>query len=919
MALRYLQLSSCSSINKPQFFCVDDPTSSLIIGNIYAFSASTSNAKFSAGCYQIIREADKVCPTANVVVFSPAFTPEQCEDCQVSIANAIALEPCFKGTLIYISIDSISPTPTINDVFDITVAYNDERGNTIYLTGCYSVRSFIFVPPDRISVISPVVSYSAQTDCETCISNSALLYTVKECLSGDEYIISFPNNTFEKHLITFTGLDGITQYCGIVGDLAGLGSSITGLLVSDLGIADKINNNCESCLETVADKRKMVNCLTGEELIVWASSLFTVGDATNLSYDNGCWEVSPDPVDPSTPVDIVELANFDPHVDCESCLECHGATYYYSSCTEVEVCGSSNLINFSENGLNFAGDFVIDSNDFAFVPFRSPSRIGKFNLLTQSYDSQSPPLACPISLSINEIDGIICVANNCSNIVNFINYNDLSQFSTINIPQFNGYKSYFDPIDNLFYVTFSDCCSYPGIRVYSGTSYSGMTQIANFGNGNYGYTDIIRIGGKLYGTNLNLGNVDVFDATTYSYEGAISSTSPYFPLSLSFDGSNTLYVRLTQNYYQKIDITTSAYTSYSYTTTCNSNAGKILYNNNKIFITDIGCASIYEIDALTNTLIRTYTFSETNQNQPDGIAVDSSGNTWFSSYYNLFQVGCNVEYIEGVINSNEYIPIGNTFYDPIKKVCAEVTSIDTSFNGDYNFYSVLSYSGCPECTGQTFDLFYCQECSDGLYNGLLVAPSGQYSIGDFVKSHWGNSNWFCFEILDSWTQNDYGTPEVIFDAEGDISYSSCTDCQGAATLGITVINCDTLVESQVTVTFEQWAQIEGVFGFGYPVISDTNGNCYTVVNSCPIDNIYPPFPLGNFYINCTQCRADQTQPPPPRSANTESTICIICCPCESGSTVTSVSPPHPVWTDSQGTPVTQLNAITLGGMFGLNN
>ena len=60
------------------------------------------------------------------------------------------------------------------------------------------------------------------------------------------------------------------------------------------------------------------------------------------------------------------------------------------------------------------------------------------------------------------------------------------------------------------------------------------------------------------------------------------------------------------------------------------------------------------------------------------------------------------------------------------------------------------------------------------------------------------------------------------------------------------------------------------------------------------------------YGDCITCTS-------PKSANTESTVCVIC----SGNTFT-VSPPHPVWTDNQGKAVIQLDAITLGGN-GLNS
>ena len=56
---------------------------------------------------------------------------------------------------------------------------------------------------------------------------------------------------------------------------------------------------------------------------------------------------------------------------------------------------------------------------------------------------------------------------------------------------------------------------------------------------------------------------------------------------------------------------------------------------------------------------------------------------------------------------------------------------------------------------------------------------------------------------------------------------------------------------------------------------------------------------------------------PPRSANTESTICLeVCGP--DGNTVIVVNPPHPVWTDGYGREVTQLNMVVLGGPNGLN-
>jgi hypothetical protein len=54
------------------------------------------------------------------------------------------------------------------------------------------------------------------------------------------------------------------------------------------------------------------------------------------------------------------------------------------------------------------------------------------------------------------------------------------------------------------------------------------------------------------------------------------------------------------------------------------------------------------------------------------------------------------------------------------------------------------------------------------------------------------------------------------------------------------------------------------------------------------------------------------------SANTEVTLCEQICS-GSGTTVVSVTPPHPTYSDLTGGTVVQLNMITLGGPNGLNS
>jgi hypothetical protein len=56
----------------------------------------------------------------------------------------------------------------------------------------------------------------------------------------------------------------------------------------------------------------------------------------------------------------------------------------------------------------------------------------------------------------------------------------------------------------------------------------------------------------------------------------------------------------------------------------------------------------------------------------------------------------------------------------------------------------------------------------------------------------------------------------------------------------------------------------------------------------------------------------------PKSANTQTVICQQICDLSGGTTTVEVIPPHPVWTDNYGTPVTQLNMVVIGS-GGLNS
>jgi hypothetical protein len=445
-----------------------------------------------------------------------------------------------------------------------------------------------------------------------------------------------------------------------------------------------------------------------------------------------------------------------------------------------------------------------------------------------------------------------------------------------------------------------------------------MSFVGFFGSITQNYSDIIQIGSLIYVLNESGNTIEIYNDSVGGWSFVNSYSLGISPISFSYDGVNTLYILTNSNNYIKFDITINSLNIINYFVNCFGSPGQISFNSstNRLYITDTNCNIIYEFDTLTDSLLNTYNnLSNNNVSQVYGIDVDSSGNTWFGSYNSIFQLGCTNEIVSGQTTSNTYLSAGTTFFNYQLSACCEITNVssitESSFLNATENISLIHYDNCETCTGITHELFLCYECNTGL-EGVLVAEQGTYSPGDFVRSQFGNSDFACFEIIEPYTNYD---PGVSFIASGP-SFTSCEECQSGATLGLTLINLNTLNSEQVNVTLNDWFEITG-FPFGLPnqVISDANGVCHQVVNNCPIDNVHPEFEVKNFYFNQLFCRIGESiQPEPPRSANTEVFICIPDC-YFTGST--AVTPPHPVWTDGYGTPVTQLNMITIGGN-GLN-
>lgn len=914
-------LDSCSSEALKLSVIVDDPSNQLIVGNVYYFSGEvcTFTCETIIGCYSI-RELKDTSDPVNTI-FSGTYG-KYCELCNQANANSYVFGSCNdKKTQVLIPKNQFPPTPVVGDVFLLSLYISDGSITQVQLIGCFEYVSSSL----DITTNVTLEGFTAQTSCQDCLNNSPVLYEVTECITSVVYYINFPTNQYEKHLVTFTDSFGIDQFCGIVSTITS--GVANGFLITDLGIPGETGILCDDCLDNISEKKKLVNCLDGTEEIVWASVLFLAGNATHLQTVNGCYEISPDVVPSGETVTITELANYDPQGGCEECLECYGILYNYITCEQIDYCRPFNIIDFTSSGQS-TREFVIDSNDYSYITLNSSQAISKIDLNTQSVVSTSASVvSCPFGIDIDEVNNVIVVSDNCSYEIKFFDSNDLTLFTGITINSNLGRDVYFDSINSSFYVITNSGGAWPNVKVLSGLSYNTMSLVTEFGSTSDYYYGILRVGSILYLLNVTAKKVDLYDVTTFTYIDSIGL--PVIPSSFDYDGMNQLYVSFSnENYYIKVDLTTSGLSTINYVKDCAGGDEKIKINTSvdKFYITNFNCNKIYEFQLSTDTLLKEYSLSDYlggNLNQPYGIDIDTSGNTWFGSNSYLFQLECITDFYTGTSLSYEYLTTGKTFYNPIISACCEITEV-LQVNNNYNesYFSMVSYDTCAECTGTTHESFYCSVCTSNLGGySIMVAPVGQYNVGDFVKSHYGNSNWLCFEIIDYYSTEQYGTGFSIFESEGMPAYPTCEDCQATSQVGLTLINCNTLVAQNVNVSLSDWVTISGLFGnqIANLVVTDANGTCYQIVNTCPIDDVYPLFEVSNFYINQLFCRLANRINNDPISAGTEYFSCQICCPCESGGTITSVVVPHATWTDPRGRAIVLLDTIVLGGPNGLNS
>ena len=280
---------------------------------------------------------------------------------------------------------------------------------------------------------------------------------------------------------------------------------------------------------------------------------------------------------------------------------------------------------------------------------------------------------------------------------------------------------------------------------------------------------------------------------------------------------------------------------------------------------------------------------------------------------------CDVELgISGDFKSYQYLSGGTTFYHPAIGLCCEVIGTSSSYYD--TLYSVETFEDCTDCeNNEDVVIWNASICTNSnTYSSVYVTTDSTALAGEVVKLMWGSNEWICASLINTVGSSSGGYTYYNTQKNGSgstLRYDTCENCNSQGLISVTLVNCDTLVESFVSITLDNYLSVYNFGSLTNYSVKGSNGSCYQITNLCPIPLEEQGFTAVEFYFNCTFCDVN-----PPRSANTEVFVCEVCCECgATGTTVNQITPPHPVWTDGYGTPVTQLNMIVLGGPNGLNN
>ena len=185
----------------------------------------------------------------------------------------------------------------------------------------------------------------------------------------------------------------------------------------------------------------------------------------------------------------------------------------------------------------------------------------------------------------------------------------------------------------------------------------------------------------------------------------------------------------------------------------------------------------------------------------------------------------------------------------------------------------------------------------------VVAPRKTTLIGDFVSATGDTTD--CYEAISY-------TSETSRDGISN-DYEDCLDCYQSEFTGVVFSSCTDNNESVIlTASTSSLTFAPDPSSTYYLTLSGASlqyVGCFNFVRFTNASNQYQ-ITSNEEYTSCYNCRV----PNIPTSAGTIYYSCIIC-----EGVATTINPPHPVYSNQYGQDVVQLNAVQLGGTYGLYN
>lgn len=206
------------------------------------------------------------------------------------------------------------------------------------------------------------------------------------------------------------------------------------------------------------------------------------------------------------------------------------------------------------------------------------------------------------------------------------------------------------------------------------------------------------------------------------------------------------------------------------------------------------------------------------------------------------------------------------------------------------------FASCSECNGNVV----LRNCTTG---EEVVAPRKTTLIGDIVSATGDTTD--CYEVI-SYT-SETSRDGISF------NYEDCLECYQNEFTSVVFSSCTDNNESVIlTASTASLTFVPDPSSTYYLTLSGASlqyVGCFNFVRFTNASNQYQ-ITSNEEYTSCYNCRV----PNIPTSAGTIYYSCIIC-----EGAATTINPPHPVYSNQYGQDVVQLNAVQLGGTYGLYN